>query len=176
MERHALKQIQQYPYVLDRTDFTDAQKAVLLLGKHPPPQRHHAEWRNLERQYRQHMRRVLHALIRKHQGRARPIADELGVSTTTLWRWRLELDISINRTANPPPLTELQRSVLVKRFGLDAGRRHSIAKVALMLGTSSGAVQSAQRTALRKVGRDPSLISPKELAILQSAKPHLRRG
>ena len=53
-ERYALKQIQAYPFLLDRTDFTDEQKAMLLAGEHPVSL-HRVKWRSVERRYGQHM-------------------------------------------------------------------------------------------------------------------------
>ena len=130
----------------------------------------------MERFYGQQTRDVIEALIQKHKGRVRTMADELGISTPTLLRWRRKPGITIDHAANPPPLSQLQRLVLAERFGIDGGRRHSLEDVAVTLGTSVGAEQSAQRTALRKVEQNPPIISPRELAILRRAKPHLLRG
>ena len=126
--------------------------------------------REIECRYGQHIKEGIEALIQKHKGSVQAIADELGVSNLTYWKWRQELGITIDHAAlNPSVLTARQRFVLDKRFGLDGGPAHSMHDVALMLDSTVGAVGSVQRAALRNVVRNPSILTEEELTIMRSA-------
>ena len=79
--------------MLDGTDFTDAQKAILLSGE-PPPRLPLAQCRSIERQCGQPLEQVLIGLTEKHTGKLRAIADEVGVHYKTIQEWRRELGLA----------------------------------------------------------------------------------
>ena len=106
--------------------------------------------------------------MQKHNGRPQAIADELEVGIRTYQAWRRELGIHMVM-----PLTPKQRFVLDKRFGLDGDHPQTLEAIALTLHATPGAVRSIQRAALARVVRDPSLICPKELAIIRSVRTRI---
>ena len=93
IEHNALQKIQGNPSVLDGTDFTNAQKAILL-SREPPPRLRLAQCRSIERRYGQPLEQVLIGLIEKHKGKPHAIADEVGVHYKTIQKWRRELGLA----------------------------------------------------------------------------------